>query len=238
MRLDKYLVHTNTCTRSEARNLVRSGRVLVNGAPAASSDIKINENADMVTLDGKQVLYEQYSYFMLNKPAGVVSACEDRRENTVLDFFKNEPCKDLFPVGRLDKDTVGLLLITNDGALAHRLLAPNKHVWKKYYVELERSVSSEDIEKLCSGVDIGEDTPTLPAKIELPADCSEKNPSKLYLSIHEGRFHQVKRMFEAVGNKVTYLKRVSFGQLELDPDLKEGEYKKLDPNDFLTNTAM
>ena len=228
MRLDKFLVHTNTCNRSEARSLVRSGRVLVNGAPVASSDFKINENTDIVTLDGKPVIYEQFSYYMLNKPAGVVSACEDNRDNTVLDFFKNEPCRGLFPVGRLDKDTVGLLIITNDGALAHRMLAPNKHVWKKYYVELEKPVTPEDITHLCSGVDIGDKTPTLPAKAEIPPEGSGDNATKLFLSIHEGRFHQVKRMFEAIGNKVTYLKRVSFGNVELDPDLQEGEYKKME----------
>lgn len=223
MRLDKYLVHTNTCSRSEARNLVRSGRILVNGAPVKSSDIKIDEDKDVITFDGKQICYEEYSYYILNKPAGVVSACEDRRENTVMDFFKDEPCKGLFPVGRLDKDTVGLLLITNDGDLAHRMLAPNKHVWKTYYAELEFPLSFENAKKICKGVDIGDETPTLPAKLEFENDSK----TAVLLSIHEGRFHQVKRMFEAVGNKVVYLKRTAFGPVTLDPDLKEGEYKKV-----------
>ncbi|MBO7403044.1 MAG: rRNA pseudouridine synthase [Lachnospiraceae bacterium] len=230
MRLDKYLVHTNTCTRSEARNLIRSGRLLVNGAPPKAPDLKINEGLDLVTLDGNEIKYEEYSYYMLNKPAGIVSACEDKREGTVMDFFKNEPCKGLFPVGRLDKDTVGLLLITNDGDLAHRMLAPNKHVWKTYYTELESPLSDGDLEKLKNGVDIGDETPTLPSRPEFAGE----NRDKVFLSIHEGRFHQVKRMFEAVNNKVVYLKRVTFGPLKLDETLKEGSFRKLTEEELET----
>lgn len=222
MRLDKFLVHMNAGSRSQVKPLVKHGRVQVNGAPVKSPDIKIDENKDLVTLDGKPLVYEEFTYYMLNKPAGVVSACEDKREGTVLDFFKKEPCVDLFPVGRLDKDTVGLLLITNDGDLAHRLLSPKHHVPKKYYVGLREPLKEGDKEMLEAGLDIGDDKPTLPAVLE---ETSE--PTRVYLSITEGRFHQVKRMFEAVGNEVVYLKRVSMGTLQLDESLAEGEFKKI-----------
>ena len=233
MRLDKFLVHTNAATRSEAKSLIKAGRVLVNGEKPKAPDLKIDEYKDSVTLDGKPLSYEEFSYFMLNKPAGVVTACEDKRERTVMDLFEKEPCRGLSPVGRLDKDTVGLLLVTNDGALSHRLLAPGKHVWKKYYVELSVPITAEAGEKLCRGLDIGDDTPTLPARLEAPDGTEPVYPAdKLVLSIHEGRFHQVKRMFEAVGSSVICLKRVSFGPLTLDETLKEGEYKKLSPEVF------
>lgn len=222
IRLDKFLVHVNAGTRSTVKPLIKHGRVAINGAVVKSPDFKFDEKTASVTLDGKPLVYEEYVYYMLNKPAGVVSACDDAREKTVLDFFKNEPCIDLFPVGRLDKDTVGLLLITNDGALSHRLLAPGKHVDKKYFVRLRTPLKTGDKELLEAGVDIGDDTPTHPAGL-----TETDNPSEVFLTITEGRFHQVKRMFEAVGNEVVYLKRVSMGKLMLDEALPEGAFKKL-----------
>lgn len=222
IRLDKFLVHVNAGTRSTVKPIVKHGRVEINGSVVKSPDFKFDEKTATVTLDGKPLIYEEFSYYMFNKPAGVVSACEDTREKTVLDFFKSEPCIDLFPVGRLDKDTVGLLLITNDGALSHRLLAPGKHVDKKYFVGLKSPLKPGDKEQLEAGVDIGDETPTRPAVL-----TETDNPKEVYLTITEGRFHQVKRMFEAVGNEVVYLKRVSMGKLVLDETLKEGEFKKL-----------
>lgn len=227
IRLDKFLVHVNAGTRSTVKPLVKHGRVEVNGSVVKSPDFKFDEKTATVTLDGKPLIYEEFSYYMLNKPAGVVSACEDTREKTVLDFFKKEPCIDLFPVGRLDKDTVGLLLITNDGALSHRLLAPGKHVDKKYFVGLKSPLKPGDKEMLESGVDIGDETPTRPAVL-----TETDNPKEVYLTITEGRFHQVKRMFEAVGNEVVYLKRVSMGKLVLDETLNEGEFKKISIEDI------
>ena len=158
---------------------------------------------------------------MLNKPAGVISATEDATQQTVLDFFKEEPYKNLYPVGRLDKDTEGLLLITNDGPLGHELLSPKKHVPKTYYAKLEHGLSSEDMDALEKGVDIGEKNLTLPAKLEVV------DQEAVYITITEGKFHQVKRMFEAVSNKVLYLKRISMGGLQLDESLNPGDYRPL-----------
>ena len=161
---------------------------------------------------------------VLNKPAGVVSATEDPRDKTVIDLIEDRRRKDLFPAGRLDKDTEGLLLITNDGALAHDLLSPKKHVDKKYYAKIEGTVTEEDVELFGKGVDIGEKRVTLPAVLTILSSGEE---SEITLTIREGKFHQVKRMFEAVGKKVTYLKRLSMGSLVLDEKLLPGEYRKL-----------
>lgn len=167
------------------------------------------------------LLNDEFAYFMLNKPAGVISATEDAMQDTVLDFFKEEPYKNLYPVGRLDKDTEGLLLITNDGDLGHRLLSPKKHVPKTYYVGLAHGLSQSDIDALERGIDIGEKKLTLPAKVEIVEE------NAVYITITEGKFHQVKRMFEAVNNQVVYLKRVSMGSLHLDKSLRPGEYRSL-----------
>ena len=161
---------------------------------------------------------------MLHKPSGVVSATKDKKEKTVLDLIEGQKRKDLFPVGRLDKDTEGLLLITNDGTLAHRLLAPGKHVDKVYYAKIDGKVTKEDVIRFSEGVDIGDEDLTLPAKLEILTSAEE---SQILLTIQEGRFHQVKRMFESVGKKVTYLKRMSMGSLILDENLKKGEYRPL-----------
>ena len=158
---------------------------------------------------------------MINKPDGVVAATRDKNLPTVMDLIKPLPVKDMSPVGRLDRDTTGLLLITNDGELSHRLLSPKYHVDKTYLVTCEHSLSENDINRLCEGVDIGDDEPTLPARVKT------SNGTDIFLTIHEGRFHQVKRMLEAVDNKVTKLKRVSFGPLDLPGDLKEGEWREL-----------
>lgn len=224
IRLDKYLADMSIGTRTEVKKLIRQGKVAVDGLIVKNPDIKVDTDTQNVTCNGIAVTYETYEYYMLNKPAGVISATSDKTEKTVLDLIDSKKRKDLFPVGRLDKDTEGLLLITNDGELAHRLLSPKKHVDKLYYARVEGVVGMEDIDAFAKGLDIGEGEYTKPAKlIVLKSDVI----SEIELSIQEGKFHQVKRMFEAVGKKVIYLKRLEMGTLKLDEGLALGEYRPL-----------
>lgn len=226
MRLDKFLCETGFGTRSQVKDLLKKGQVTVNGAVAKKSEQKIDEHKDRVICQGIEASYEKYVYYMLHKPAGVVSATEDKREKTVLDLLKLEDRRDgIFPVGRLDKDTEGFLLLTDDGDLAHRLLSPRKHVDKTYYAKIAGSVTEAHIERFREGLDIGDEKKTLPAMLEILA--SEPETSEIRITIHEGRFHQVKRMFEAVGCKVTYLKRLSMGAVALDETLAPGDYRPL-----------
>ena len=226
MRLDKFLCETGFGTRSQVKDLLKKGQVTVNGAVAKKPEQKIDEHKDRVICQGKEASYEKYVYYMLHKPAGVVSATEDKREKTVLDLLKSEDRRDgIFPVGRLDKDTEGFLLLTDDGDLAHRLLSPRKHVDKTYYAKIAGSVTEAHIERFREGLDIGDEKKTLPAMLEILA--SEPETSEIRITIHEGRFHQVKRMFEAVGCKVTYLKRLSMGAVALDETLAPGDYRPL-----------
>lgn len=226
MRLDKYLAEMGVGTRQEVKKQIRQGKAAVNGTVVKAADTKIDETSDEVTICGRNISYVSYEYYMLNKPAGVVSATEDRRDTTVIDLIKEKKRKDLFPVGRLDKDTEGLLLITNDGDLAHRLLAPKKHVDKVYYAKIDGMVIEEDVKRFAEGIDIGaeEEEMTRPAKLDIMKSAEE---SEIRLTIHEGKFHQVKRMFLAVGKEVTYLKRERMGTLCLDENLKPGEYRLL-----------
>ena len=226
MRLDKYLAEMGVGTRQEVKKQIRQGKAAVNGTVVKAADTKIDETSDEVTISGRNISYVSYEYYMLNKPAGVVSATEDRRDTTVIDLIKEKKRKDLFPVGRLDKDTEGLLLITNDGDLAHRLLAPKKHVDKVYYAKIDGMVTEEDVKRFAEGIDIGaeEEEMTKPAKLDIMKSAEE---SEIRLTIHEGKFHQVKRMFLAVGKEVTYLKRERMGTLCLDENLKPGEYRLL-----------
>ena len=226
MRLDKYLAEMGVGTRQEVKKQIRQGKAAVNGTVVKAADTKIDETSDEVTICGRNISYVSYEYYMLNKPAGVVSATEDRRDTTVIDLIKEKKRKDLFPVGRLDKDTEGLLLITNDGDLAHRLLAPKKHVDKVYYAKIDGMVTEEDVKRFAEGIDIGaeEEAMTRPAKLDIMKSAEE---SEIRLTIHEGKFHQVKRMFLAVGKEVTYLKRERMGTLCLDENLKPGEYRLL-----------
>ena len=226
MRLDKYLAEMGVGTRQEVKKQIRQGKVTVNGTVVKAADTKIDETYDEVTIGGRNISYVSYEYYMLNKPGGVVSATEDRRDTTVIDLIKDKKRKDLFPVGRLDKDTEGLLLITNDGDLAHRLLAPKKHVDKVYYAKIDGMVTEEDVKRFAEGIDIGaeEEEMTRPAKLDIMKSAEE---SEIRLTIHEGKFHQVKRMFLAVGKEVTYLKRERMGTLCLDENLKPGEYRLL-----------
>ncbi len=226
-RLDKYLCDCNAGTRSQVKDFIKYGQVTVNGIIVKKSDIKIDEANDIVTLRGEVCTCRKYAYYMLYKPAGVVSATNDNTADTVLSLLKGVKDKNLFPVGRLDKDTTGLLLITNDGELSHRMLSPKKHVDKTYLVGIRNPLTKEDKERLEQGVDIGDDKITLPAKVAFPAPACTEEQEQILLTIHEGRFHQVKRMLKAVGNEVITLKRVSFGPLTLDSSLSPGEYREL-----------
>lgn len=226
MRLDKYLAEMGVGTRQEVKKQIRQGKVTVNGTVVKAADTKIDETCDEVTIGGRNISYVSYEYYMLNKPGGVVSATEDRRDTTVIDLIKDKKRKDLFPVGRLDKDTEGLLLITNDGDLAHRLLAPKKHVDKVYYAKIDGMVTEEDVKRFAEGIDIGteEEEMTRPAKLDIMKSAEE---SEIRLTIHEGKFHQVKRMFLACGHEVQQLRRLRVGGLELDPNLEEGTCRLL-----------
>lgn len=221
MRLDKFLCDCNLGTRSQVKKDIKNGQVSVNNSVTLRPEQKINEKEDSVFYRGQRCVYEKYIYYVLHKPAGVVSATEDRRERTVLDLLEDDRRDDLFPVGRLDKDTEGLLLITNDGALAHELLSPAKHVEKEYECHLAKPLDEEQKIRLEQGVDIGEKTPAKPAVVHILED------KKITLTITEGKFHQVKRMLHAVGNEVTYLKRLRMGSLKLEAELPKGCYRRL-----------
>lgn len=227
IRLDKYLADMGCGTRSEVKRMIGKGMVLVNGEKIKKPETKVDETADTVCCCGEKVGYCSYEYYMLNKPAGVVSATMDRKDKTVVDLIASRKRKDLFPVGRLDKDTEGLLLITNDGALSHRLLSPGKHVDKTYYAKIDGIVEEQDVLCFEQGIDIGDDKPTIPAKLHILSTDLHSGQSEIELTIQEGRFHQVKRMFESQGKQVRYLKRISMGCLSLDMALAPGEYRAL-----------
>ena len=224
MRLDKFLVEMKKGSRSEVKKLIKSGRVTVDGQTVREPEQKFDPERAQISLDGQTVSYASFEYFMLNKPQGVVSATEDRRFQTVVDLIGDARRKDLFPAGRLDIDTEGLLLITNDGQLAHQLLSPKKHVDKVYFARVEGILPSDVKEQFAKGLTLDGDVKTLPARLEL---LKEGPVSEVRLTIHEGKFHQVKRMFEAVGCRVIYLKRLSMGSLVLDETLAPGEYRRL-----------
>ncbi len=224
LRLDKYLADMGIGTRSEIKDWVRKGRVRINQEICKRPETKVDITRDEVYFDQSMISYRQYLYLMLHKPAGVVSATTDNVSRTVLDLIEDTQGKELFPVGRLDKDTEGLLILTNDGDLAHRLLSPRKHVDKVYFAKVSGSVTTEDQEAFLQGVQIEEDYITLPAKLHI---LKSGDISEIELTIQEGKFHQVKRMFEAVGKEVIYLKRLSMGGLSLDPSLAPGEYREL-----------
>lgn len=221
LRLDKYLCDVHIGSRSQVKEYLKQGLVKVNGVTVTRPETKVDESEAIITFRGKVCNYSRYAYYMLNKPAGTVSATKDNTCETVTALLKETGETDLFPVGRLDKDTEGLLLLTNDGELAHLLLSPGRHVEKAYYVELEQPLTAAAVRLLKEGVDIGE------RNLTLPADVSFINETCIYLKITEGKFHQVKRMIRAAGNRVLYLKRVAMGNLCLDETLKKGEYRKL-----------
>ena len=224
IRLDKYLADMGVGTRSEVKKYIKQGKISVDGQVVKSADLKIEIETQSVTYQGQPVGYEEFEYYMLHKPAGVVSATTDVKDKTVIDLITDKKRKDLFPVGRLDKDTEGLLLITNDGDMAHRLLAPKKHVDKVYYARIDGRVTDEDVKAFREGISIGQGEVAKPAKLEiLKAD----EISEIHVTIQEGKFHQVKRMFHTIGKEVLYLKRLSMGSLVLDESLPLGAYRKL-----------
>lgn len=224
IRLDKYLAQMNKGTRKEIKEAAKRGRIAVNGIIVKNTDLKINPDRDMVLFDNEEIGFVEYEYFIMNKPQGVVSATRDEQDKTVIDLIKDNVRKDLFPVGRLDKDTEGLLLITNNGDLAHRLLSPVKHVKKIYYAKIDGIVTEDDVKKFSEGIELSDGTITRPAalKILVSAQISE-----IELTIYEGKYHQVKRMFAAVGKHVLFLKRICIGELYLDKELDTGAYRRL-----------
>ena len=221
VRLDKFLCDMELGTRSEVKIYLKKGFVTVDGIIQKSPDFKIDPDIHEIAFQGKVLTYQEFYYYMLHKPAGVITATEDKVQKTVMSLLGEDARKDLFPVGRLDKDTEGLLLLTNDGELSHALLSPRKHVPKTYFVEVPQKLDLGQIEALEQGVDIGDDKKTLRAMVEILDD------THIHLTICEGRYHQVKRMLQAVGSEVLYLKRVTFGALVLDETLEKGSYRAL-----------
>ena len=223
MRLDKFLSDMGIDSRSGIRKKAGWGRIKVNGKVIRDPGYNVPEGAEVVC-DKVTVVYEAFSYYMLHKPAGVISATEDKRSQTVLDLITETKRKDLFPVGRLDKDTEGLLLITNDGDLAHRLLSPKRHVDKVYFARIRGAVNEDHVRAFSEGLRISDDLTCLPAGLEI---LSAGEESEVRITIREGKFHQIKRMFEALDMEVIYLKRLSMGPLLLDPTLPVGAYRRL-----------
>ncbi|MCQ2400644.1 MAG: rRNA pseudouridine synthase [Lachnospiraceae bacterium] len=232
MRLDKYLADAGMGTRTEVKKIISKGRVEVNGVKATDPGMKVENGVDSIKADEKELSLSVFEYYMLNKPKGIISASRKNslkrgekvpfgEEKYAVDLIRESVKTDLFPAGRLDKDTEGLLLITNDGQLSHRLLSPGKHVDKTYYTELSGCLSKADKQRLEEGTDIGDEKPTKPCTINILSDRS------CLITLTEGRYHQIKRMFATCGLKVTYLKRITFGPLALDNSLEPGEYRPL-----------
>lgn len=230
MRLDKLLCEMSVGTRSEVKQMIKKGKITVDGAVVKKPEMKVDPDTAEITAEGRSISYAKEEYIMLHKPAGVVSATKDNKDKTVLDLITDSKRKDLFPVGRLDKDTEGLLLLTSDGELAHQLLSPKKHVDKTYYAKIRGIVDEEDVKRFAEGLDIGEDSLTLPAKLVI---LDSKEESEIEVTIQEGKFHQIKRMFHAVGKEVVYLKRLSMGSLVLDETLEKGAYRPLSEEEIM-----
>lgn len=236
MRLDRYLANSGIGTRKEVKDFLKRRKIKVNDNVVTDGSTHIFEKNDIIKYSDKVVMYKPYVYIMLNKPKGVISATEDKEHKTVIDILdENYRTYSMFPIGRLDIDTEGLLILTNDGKLSHKLLSPVKHVEKEYYVEIRDNISKIDMEKFENGIELEDGYITKKARIELienaknPIDKTNgtRNSSKVYVTITEGKYHQIKRMFKALGNKVIYLKRIKMGNLELDKNLKIGEYREL-----------
>ena len=225
LRLDKLLAHSGYGSRKDVKQLLKSARVVVNDKKVTSGKIHVNPEQDQVYVNDERVTYEEFVYYLLHKPAGVISATEDVRDKTVLDLLAAEDqLKSPFPVGRLDKDTEGLLLLTNDGKLAHQLLTPKNDIGKTYYAKINQPVTEADQIAFKNGVTLDDGYQTKPAELViLKSDIN----SEIELTITEGKFHQVKRMFEAVGKRVIYLKRIAMEDWKLDPNLAKGKYRRL-----------
>ena len=231
MRLDKYLSDMGAGTRSQLKKEIRKSGVSVDGTVVTDPGFSVSASSRVV-FRGTVIAYEEFVYYMLNKPAGVISASEDGREETVVDLIPEPKRRDLFPVGRLDRDTEGLLIITNDGALSHRLLSPKHHVDKVYYVRVSGILTGNDIELFRDGLVLTDGLECLPADLTILSVSEDEYTSEAEITIREGKFHQVKRMFRSVGAEVLYLKRLSMGPLVLDPGLAPGESRRLTPDEM------
>ena len=228
MRIDKFLSNMGIATRTESSKAARQGGILVNGAVVKKADIHIDPEKDVVTYLGRRIEYRKYTYILMNKPDGVVSATEDGRDKTVIDLLPDELQKlNLFPCGRLDKHTLGLVMLTDDGDLAHRLLSPKHHVKKKYYFESKFPLTDDEISYLEKGATLEDGYITKPSEIELFEDKKSG-----YITLVEGKYHQIKRMLESVNNKITYLERITFGPLALDENLERGQWRFLTENEI------
>lgn len=235
MRLDKFLAEMNKGSRSQIKEAAKKGRIQVGGQVEKKTGRKIDPTTELVLFDGLPVTYQEFEYYMLNKPQGVVSATQDNLHRTVIDLLPAEKRGDLFPVGRLDIDTEGLLLITNDGDLAHRLLTPKKHVDKQYYARVDGVLPEDSIARMAEGLILFDEKESEGTKVKtaiLEVLKKETDHNEILLTIQEGKFHQVKRMFEALGCQVAYLKRLSMGPLQLDSTLAVSEYRKLAENEI------
>lgn len=227
MRLDKFMTECGIGSRSEVKKLLSMKLIMVNGIISKNADMKIDEVNDRIEFNGKELQYRKFRYYMMNKPAGVITAAEDRKHDVVMDLLPEWVIKkDLFPVGRLDKDTEGLLLFTNDGEFSHKVLSPKSHVEKEYFVVLEKDISDDEIKKVESGVIIDDGYNTKESRI------GRHSGNEIFLAIVEGKFHQVKQMMEAVGNRVTYLKRVRFADLQIN-DLEPGGVVEVSKDDIV-----
>lgn len=232
MRIDKFLANMNYGSRTDVKKMLKKGLVQVNDQSVKNGKTHVDVEKDVITVGGEVVEYVKYIYLMLNKPDGVISATEDDLHDTVIDLLSLEDAAfEPFPVGRLDKDTEGLLLITNDGQLAHDLLSPKKHVQKVYFALIDGEVTQDDQIAFRKGVTLEDGYETKPADLKI---LKSGTTSEIELTITEGKFHQVKRMFESVGKKVTYLKRIEMGALKLDPQLKLGEYRVLTEDELVS----
>ena len=232
MRLDKFLSDMGAGTRSEIKKGIRKGGASIDGNVVKDPGYSVSPSSHVV-FRGSPVVYEEFVYLMLNKPAGIISASEDDREPTVVDLITEPKRKDIFPVGRLDRDTEGLLLITNDGALSHRLLSPKHHVDKVYYARVTGILSDNDIALFRDGLVLTDGLECLPADLKILSVSDNEYSSEAEITIREGKFHQVKRMFSSIGSEVTYLKRLSMGPITLEPELAPGEYRRLTAEEML-----
>ena len=234
MRLDKFLAQQNIGTRSEVKKILKSGRIRVNGELVKSPEMQIGET-DIILVDERVISHQEFYYYMFHKPAGCVSACSDREHETVMDYFKGcDRFDELFPVGRLDKDTEGLLIVTNDGDFSHRLTSPAKHVMKRYYFQSDEPLDADAVSRMAQGLTLRDGTKCSPARLVLMAEAENDLPESVsrkttegILMITEGAYHQVKRMVAACGGHVSYLKRLSIGALSLDANLEKGDYREL-----------
>lgn len=230
-RLDKILASQGTLSRRDVKEIIKKGRVTLNGTVVRDSAVKVDLNIDTVAIDGEQITLKKHIYIMMNKPQGVISASDSENDETVVDLVPDELFrKGLFPAGRLDKDTTGFVLITDDGEFAHKILSPKNHIFKTYLAKLEHKLTASDIEKLEKGITLSDGTTLKEAKVEI---VENTEAPLIKIMICEGKYHQVKRMFAATGNKVIELHRSKMGELHLDPQLKPGECREITPEELL-----